>query len=215
MSLSPLHPIGNFNSHISGEVIIDRTAAIAPGVVFHADPNSKIIIAAGVCIGMGVVLHAHAGNLEIEAGVNLGAGVLVVGKGTIGANACIGAATTIFNCSVAPKQVIPPGSLLGDTSRHLTADSPLEALEADAAPTPPADATQSSPPTSAPLGATPESNGQLQAASEPSQPEPTQPAGDRIVYGKASITRLMATLFPHSQSLNQPLPDNSPPSQGT
>jgi carbon dioxide concentrating mechanism protein CcmN len=201
MSLSPLHPIGNFNSHISGEVIIDRTAAIAPGVVFHADPNSKIIIAAGVCIGMGVVLHAHGGNLEIEAGVNLGAGVLMVGKGTIGANACIGAATTIFNCSVAPKQVIPPGSLLGDTSRQLAADS-------TPAPTLPADETGSSPPNTA----TPESNGHVQAASA-SQIEPTQPTGDRIVYGKASITRLMATLFPHSQSLNQP-PDDSP-SQGS
>ncbi|MGL4620404.1 transferase [Chroococcidiopsis sp.] len=210
MSLSPLHPIGNFNSHISGEVIIDRTAAIAPGVVFHADPNSKIIIAAGVCIGMGVVLHAHDGNVEIETGVNLGAGVLVVGKATIGANACVGAATTIFNCSVAPKQVIPPGSLLGDTSRHLTVDSTVEVEEA---PTPPTDATQPSPPTSATLGATPESNGQM-AGSEQSQLEPTQPSGDRIVYGKASITRLMATLFPHSQSLNQPPPD-TPPSQGT
>ncbi|OWY68219.1 hypothetical protein B7486_27440 [cyanobacterium TDX16] len=210
MSLSPLHPIGNFNSHISGEVIIDRTAAIAPGVVFHADPNSKIIIAAGVCIGMGVVLHAHDGNVEIETGVNLGAGVLVVGKATIGANACVGAATTIFNCSVAPKQVIPPGSLLGDTSRHLTVDSTVEVEEA---PTPPTDATQPSPPTSATLGATPESNGQV-AGSEQSQLEPTQPSGDRIVYGKASITRLMATLFPHSQSLNQQPPD-TPPSQGT
>ena len=210
MSLSPLHPIGNFNSHISGEVIIDRTAAIAPGVVFHADPNSKIIIAAGVCIGMGVVLHAHDGNLEIETGVNLGAGVLVVGKATIGANACIGAATTIFNCSVAPKQVIPPGSLLGDTSRHLMADSTVEVE----APTPPADETQPSPSTSATLGATPESNGQV-AVQEQSQLESTQPSGDRIVYGKASITRLMATLFPHSQSLNQPLPDNPPPSQET
>jgi carbon dioxide concentrating mechanism protein CcmN len=205
MSLSPLHPIGNFNSQISGEVIIDRTAAIAPGVVFHADPNSKIIIAAGVCIGMGVVLHAHDGNLEIETGVNLGAGVLMVGKGTIGANACIGAATTIFNCSVASKQVIPPGSLLGDTSRRLAAEATFEASPA------PADETQSS----SPIAATPESNGQAQAGSEPSQPEPTPPAGDRIVYGKASITRLMATLFPHSQSLNQPPPDNSPPSQGT
>jgi carbon dioxide concentrating mechanism protein CcmN len=210
MSLSPLHPIGNFNSHISGEVIIDRTAAIAPGVVFHADPNSKIIIAAGVCIGMGVVLHAHDGNVEIETGVNLGAGVLVVGKATIGANACVGAATTVFNCSVAPKQVIPPGSLLGDTSRHLTVDS---TVEVEAAPTPPTDATQPLPPTSATLGATPESNGQM-AGSAQSQLEPTQPSGDRIVYGKASITRLMATLFPHSQSLNQPPPD-TPPSQGT
>ena len=205
MSLSPLHPIGNFNSHISGEVIIDRTAAIAPGVVFHADPNSRIIIAAGVCIGMGVVLHAHDGNLEIETGVNLGAGVLMVGKGTIGANACIGAATTIFNCSVAPKQVIPPGSLLGDTSRQLAPDFTLET------PVSPADETHSPPPKTA----TPDSNGQVQAASEPSQLEPTQPTGDRVVYGKASITRLMATLFPHSQSLNQPPPDNSPPSQGS
>jgi carbon dioxide concentrating mechanism protein CcmN len=154
---------------------------------------------------MGVVLHAHDGILAIETGVNLGAGVLVVGKGTIGANACIGAATTIFNCSVSPKQVIPPGSLLGDTSRQLEVTPTI---------TEPVSATQTQPPL--PETASPEfNNGQIQPASEPSQLESTPPAGDRIVYGKASITRLMATLFPHSQSLNQPSQDSSPPSQGT
>jgi carbon dioxide concentrating mechanism protein CcmN len=43
----------------------------------------------------------------------------MVGKGKIGANACIGSATTVFNYSVEPGQVVPPGSILGDTSRQI------------------------------------------------------------------------------------------------
>jgi carbon dioxide concentrating mechanism protein CcmN len=43
----------------------------------------------------------------------------MVGQGTIGGNACIGAATTVFNCSVAPEQVVPAGSILGDSSRQV------------------------------------------------------------------------------------------------
>jgi carbon dioxide concentrating mechanism protein CcmN len=42
----------------------------------------------------------------------------MVGQGKIGGNACIGAATTVFNCSVAPEQVVPAGSILGDSSRQ-------------------------------------------------------------------------------------------------
>lgn len=117
MSVSPLYPISNLNSYISGEVMIDPSAAIAPGVLLQADPNSQIIIGAGVCIGMGAVLHAHDGILEIQAGANLGAGVLVVGKGKIGSNACIGSATTILNHSIESGQVVASGSLIGDSSR--------------------------------------------------------------------------------------------------
>jgi carbon dioxide concentrating mechanism protein CcmN len=68
---------------------------------------------------MGAILQVHEGTLEVETGANLGAGFLMVGKGKIGANACIGAATTVFNCSVEPGQVIAPGSILGDTSRQI------------------------------------------------------------------------------------------------
>jgi carbon dioxide concentrating mechanism protein CcmN len=72
---------------------------------------------------MGSILQVSEGILEIEAGANLGAGFLMVGQGKIGANACIGAATTVFNYSVAPGQVIASGSILGDTSRQVVEPS--------------------------------------------------------------------------------------------
>ncbi|MEH2274968.1 MAG: transferase [Nostoc sp.] len=119
MSVPPLHLSNNFDSYISGEVTIHPSAVLAPGVILEAAVNSKIIIGPGVCIGMGSILQVNEGTLEVEAGANLGAGFLMVGKGKIGANACIGTATTVFNYSVEPGQVVPPGSILGDTSRQI------------------------------------------------------------------------------------------------
>jgi len=71
MHLSPLQPISNSHFYVGGNVII-HSAAIAPGVLLQADPESQIIIAAGVCVGMGTILHAHAGILEVESGANIG-----------------------------------------------------------------------------------------------------------------------------------------------
>jgi len=120
MSVPPLRLGDNFDSYISGEVIIHPSAAIAPGVILQAAPNGKIIIGSGVCIGMGSILQAEQGTLEIAAGANLGAGFLMVGEGKIGENACIGSATTVFHCSVERGQIVAPGSILGDNSRAIT-----------------------------------------------------------------------------------------------
>ena len=128
MSVPPLRPSYDFDSYISGEVIIHPSAVLAPGVILQAAPNSKIIIGSGVCVGMGSILQVHEGTLEVEAGANLGAGLLMVGQGKIGANACIGAATTIFNCSVEPGQVVAAGSVFGDPSRRLS-ESPAPTSE--------------------------------------------------------------------------------------
>ncbi|TAE53105.1 MAG: transferase [Nostocales cyanobacterium] len=119
MSVPLLRLSDKFDSYISGEVNIHPSAVIAPGVILQAAANSKIIIGPGVCIGLGSILQVNEGILEIEAGANLGAGFLMVGQGKIGANACIGAATTVFNCSVAPEQVLASGSVLGDSSRKI------------------------------------------------------------------------------------------------
>jgi carbon dioxide concentrating mechanism protein CcmN len=119
MSVPLLRLSDNFDKYISGEVNIHKSVVLAPGVILQAAANSKIIIGPGVCIGMGSILQVNEGILEVEAGANLGAGFLMVGPGKIGANACIGAATTVFNCSVAPEQVIPSGSVLGDNSRQI------------------------------------------------------------------------------------------------
>lgn len=128
MSVPLLRLGNNFDSHISGDVNIHETAVIAPGVILQAAANSKIIIGPGVCIGMGSILQVNEGILEIEAGANLGAGFLMVGQGKIGANACIGAATTVFNCSVAPSQVVPSGSILGDKSRQIDENQNQQAV---------------------------------------------------------------------------------------
>ena len=104
---------------MSGDVTIHPMATIAPGVMLQADPGCRLGVGAGVCVGIGAILHAHGGNLMIEAGVTLGSGVLIVGQVTVGENACIGSAVTILNQSIAPRQIVTSGSLIGDDSRQV------------------------------------------------------------------------------------------------
>jgi carbon dioxide concentrating mechanism protein CcmN len=121
--LPPLQAMHDSQVFVSGDVTIDPNAAIAPGVLLQASAGSSIIIGAGVCIGMGAVLHACDGTLEIQAGASLGAGVLVVGAGIIGPNACIGSQSTLLNTSVEGKILVPAGSVLGDRSRQIQLDT--------------------------------------------------------------------------------------------
>jgi carbon dioxide concentrating mechanism protein CcmN len=106
--------------HVYGNVSIDPSAVIAPGVLLQAEANSRISIGAGVCIGAGTIVQAAGGNLYIEAGVCLGRGVLIVGSGAIDRDACIGAGTTAIDPHIEAGAVIPPHSLLGDRSRGET-----------------------------------------------------------------------------------------------
>jgi carbon dioxide concentrating mechanism protein CcmN len=103
--------------HLYGNVSIDPSAVIAPGVLLQADENHRISIGAGVCIGAGTIVQAAGGNLYIEAGVCLGRGVLIVGSGSIDRDACIGAGTTVIDPQIEAGAMIPPHSLLGDRSR--------------------------------------------------------------------------------------------------
>jgi carbon dioxide concentrating mechanism protein CcmN len=105
---------------VSGNVSIDPSAVIAPGVLLQAEGNDRIKIGAGVCIGAGTIVHAAGGNLYIEAGVCLGRGVLIIGRGEIDRDACIGAGTTAIDPQIEAGTVIPPHSLLGDRSRGET-----------------------------------------------------------------------------------------------
>jgi carbon dioxide concentrating mechanism protein CcmN len=219
MSLPPLHPPANPEIYVRGDVTIHPSAAIAPGVIIQAEPNSRIIINAGVCIGMGSVLHTYQGSLEIQQGVNLGAGVLVIGEVTIGANACIGSSATLFNCAIEAGQLLPSGSLYGDSSRHVALGNGSEAaakptpepVSVNSEPAPPL-ATSSAPTeTTAPSeaasgttsGATSETTPDQSAlATKSPEPAPSQ------VYGQAYINRLLGTLLPHRQALHQPLNDD-------
>ncbi|MGH1393932.1 MAG: transferase [Trichormus sp.] len=249
MSVPPLRLQNNFDSYISGEVTIHPSAVLAPGVILQAATNSKIIIGAGVCIGMGSILQVSEGIIEVEPGVNLGAGFLMVGQGKIGMNACIGAATTVFNCSVAPGLVVPPGSVLGDKSRQINLTEPPPETSTN----PPAATTTQKPPnheskviTSTSISAaafvelthqsisvsesapTPENQTAAveqenpQTDSNSTQPTPENlasgetatPSPDTFgtqIYGQGSIQRLLVTLFPHRQALNNPVSDDGVP----
>ena len=118
--LPPLEPIGDFRSYVCGDVVIDETAAIASGVLIQADQGSRITIAASVCIGMGAVIHAQNGLLEIGAGANLGAGVLVYGTSKIGENCCIGASSSIVRAVIGNGAIVPPCSLIVDQAEQTT-----------------------------------------------------------------------------------------------
>jgi carbon dioxide concentrating mechanism protein CcmN len=119
--------------HLDGNVTIDPSAAIAPGVLLQAEENSRITIGAGVCIGAGTIVHAAGGNLDICMGVCLGRGVLIIGSGTIERNACIGAGTTAIDPQIEEGAVIPTHSLIGDRSR-----GEVSVVEEDLPPPPPA-----------------------------------------------------------------------------
>lgn len=198
-------PISTTQVYVNGDVSIDASAVLAPGAIIQADADSKIIIAAGVCIGMGVIIHAHKGSIEIQSGAILGAGVLVVGKCKIGANACIGAATTIWNSSVEPSQVLAAGSLLGDAGRQVTSAEnvlPTESVtqpELNGQPAP-TTAKDSNVPT-------------VQTTTVEDTPEQKNHESSPLIigapiYGQANLNRLLNTLFPHKQSLNLPPQDN-------
>jgi carbon dioxide concentrating mechanism protein CcmN len=250
----PLLRLGNiFDSHISGEVNIDPSAVLAPGVILQAAANSKIIIGPGVCVGMGSILHVHEGILELEEGVNLGAGFLMVGQGKIGANACIGAATTVFNCSVAAGEVVAPGSILGHSDRKIDETKQIEpSTTTDISTNTPDEKQEEKVLSSTYFSASAfvefkhESNSVSQPSPTPkSQSPPVDEAAECVdshqeetthlesteisnpesapsqaeteahntfgtqIYGQGSINRLLITLFPHRQSLNDKHSDNS------
>jgi carbon dioxide concentrating mechanism protein CcmN len=231
MPVPPLRLLdSNFDSYISGEVIVHPSAVIAPGVILQAATNSKIVIGPGVCIGMGSILQVNTGIIEIEAGVSLGAGFLMVGAGRIGVNACIGSATTVFNCSVEPGQVVAPGSVLGDTSvraaLHSTTEIETKELEPSTVETKiiaslpntigkDKNNSESQIPSPINSGET-ESNPQEHPITEEStlsnEDSETSSSDPNIfstqIYGQGSIQRLLITLFPHRQSLSEPKSDD-------
>ena len=237
MHLPKLLLSNNSHIYVEGNVSIDPSAVISAGVILRADPDSKITIAAGVCIGMGAIIHAHKGTVEVESGASLGAGVLVVGKGKIGANASIGSLTTIWNHSVESLQVVPSASVLGDKGRPLPEESQPtpDSLEQK-----PQELSSTVPENSF---TTESVNGQVPSTSNTvatdttetnttdtnttdtnttdtnttetieaettaeSQTESPTPKTQPTVHGQGSLNRLLDTLFPYNQSFNSPTKD--------
>ncbi|MEM1172858.1 MAG: hypothetical protein AAGJ08_28240, partial [Cyanobacteria bacterium P01_H01_bin.35] len=125
MQLPPLQHITNIEPFVSGDVKIDPSVAIAAGVIIQAADNCQIIIGSGVCIGMGAIIHAYQGNIEIESGATIGSGVLLVGKIKIGANACVGALATIIEQDVEADRVVLPASIIGNSGRQILDNSTI------------------------------------------------------------------------------------------
>lgn len=190
-----LRPISTSHYYTSGDVTIHAGVAIAPGVLIQADSNSRIVIKPGACIGIGAILHAQNGVVEIGEGANIGAEVLLVGQVKVGDNACIGAATTVINSVINRGQIIPPGSLIGDSSRKL---EPLQATDTVIYPT-------SEPPT--PLSA------ETTAPEVPSEASSlVTPGSDKPnvnVYGQMYVNRMFVKMFPNHPRSTSNVTDSS------
>ncbi|RZM77156.1 hypothetical protein [Leptolyngbya iicbica] len=177
--------------YIGANVELAPDVAIAAGVVLEAAPDARLVIASGVCLGLGVIVQAAGGKLVLGAGVNLGSGVLVVGQGLVGPHACIGAESSLLNPQVAAGTVLPARSLHGIPDA--IADSPA--------------ASNGQPAPSADSGDNPETTDASATEIEPNGAAPTTPESNgltpnRVVYGREQVTQLMKTLFPHRDALN-------------
>jgi carbon dioxide concentrating mechanism protein CcmN len=198
MHLPPVQPVSYSDIYVSGEVIIHESAVVAPGAILNAAPNSRIVIGAGVCVGMGAILNACHGAIEVEEGAVLGAGVLTIGRVKIGSNACIGAATTIFNASVDKMAVIPAGSLIGDPSRQVTI-----LAGTDLPPSEPTVQEQSSVEADSPSV-----EPTVQVESHQVEPEASPQSSKSPVIGQVYINQLLISLFPERNSLKRPNQDS-------
>ena len=184
-----LRSISTEHYYASGDVTIQSGAAIAPGVLLQADSDSCIVIKAGACIGIGSILHARQGKVEVGEGANVGAEVLLIGQVEIGANACVGSASTILNSTIVPGQVVPPGSLIGDNS------SPApELLATDTVILPSVEASP------APIA--------VELAAPPAAPISVS------VYGQVYVNKMLGKMFPNSSRLNSSAQPSVNPTPG-
>ena len=211
--LPPPQPVLNTDIRISGDVDIHPTASLAPGVILQAASNCRIVIGADVCIGMGVIINACQGSIEIDSGAILGAGVLIIGDSKIGSNACIGTSTTIFQTTIAAMAVIEPGSIIGDLSRQVNLDDNQQATQVNAQSPPKSkNANQDHRKTSPNYHSTRQPNQAATSASTQQQNSSSIPQVEKVepmvqkekvpVVGQVYINELLVTLFPHNKDLN-------------
>jgi carbon dioxide concentrating mechanism protein CcmN len=193
--LPPPQPTLNKDIRVSGDVEIHPTASLASGVILQAAPDHKIVVGADACIGMGAIINAAQGSVEIGSGAILGAGVLIIGASKIGSNCCIGTSTTIFQSDVAAMVVIEPGSIIGDSSRQAEensaeqsdAQSSQNTRNVDGVDKPKHQSVQNSNDVSdSPLVTPVESSAQIPLNQK-----------KKPVVGQLYINELLITLFPH------------------
>ena len=213
--LPPPQPVLNKDIRISGDVEIHPTASLAPGVILQAAPNHRIVIGADVCIGMGVIVNASQSSIEIGSGAIVGSGVLIIGGCTIGNNACIGTAVTIFQTDVDAMTVVEPGSVLGDASRKLNVNKQQQNSKANSSSSrqqPPNNPPQNQGKYTQKYAYTPQSKQtpaeNLNQDTTPSMPSvettvsPATNSNKQPVVGQVYINQLLVTLFPHNKDLN-------------
>jgi len=193
--------------HIQGDVAIAPGVALADGALLGAAPGYRLVISAGVCLGADVVIQASHGDIVIEPGASLGSGVVVVGQGRIGQQACIGANSTVINPAIAATQVVPPQSLLGDPSQpRSVAEAAQNDMTAslESLPSTAPDRAGSQPTRS--IGDGSKSESPPSPTSDSADPTSPGPGTDQklgsYVYGQTQVNRLLDTLFPHRQPLD-------------
>ena len=215
--LPPPQPILNKDVRLSGDVEVHPTASLAQGVILQAAPNGRIVIGADVCIGMGVIINACQGLIEIDSGAILGSGVLIVGSSKIGHNSCIGTSTTIYQDDVAPMTVIEPGSIIGDVGRKVMVEQVQSNSKQDAQPQ--AKSTKNTSSGNSASGSyysqkksaqtsAPDFSKNNSAASIPhveTSVEATIQKPKVPVVGQVYINELLVTLFPHRKDPNPKL----------
>lgn len=197
---------------VLGTVEIDAEVAIAAGVILIAEPGSRLVISQGVCLGAAVIVRARQGDLIIEPEATLGSGVVVVGQGRIGTQACIGSGSTVINPHLAARSVVPPRSLVGDPSRALVAPTDESGVPESGVPLSLAVAAEAGSAEMAVSGSLPNgqngSNGHSNGHGDSSSNgQGSTGNGFSPVYGRDQVQQLLDTLFPH----RQPLDHSSPP----
>jgi len=210
MSLPSMSLMGEAHFFMSGDVIVHPTAAIAPGVLLQADPGSQLVVGEGVVIGMGAVLHACGGLLEVDAGVCLGSQVLLVGSGRVGARACLGPGATLWNPLVQPEEMIPSGGGLEGDIFPPAAEIPVPDQQDDPVLPGVENPFVEKPVVEKPVVEKPvvekpvvEDSPEACAinhADEPASQNGSSPEKPQV-YGLNSFNELMSALFPHRQSL--------------
>ncbi|MEO0868053.1 MAG: hypothetical protein AAFY17_06310 [Cyanobacteria bacterium J06642_11] len=228
MEPSPLDFVSHTHYYRGGDVVIDASVAIAPGVVLRAAANASIRIGAGVCIGAGVVIQAKQGCITIEPGVSLGTGVLIVGKGHVGKDTCVGPSSTLVNPAITSNQIIPPCSLIDEAGSASSSNgtSPPSAegpsqfrdpgvgFQNDPVPSVPIHPRTS--PTVQPQAVSPKAvdvpdigvpgvGSSNETASADQMGNGSQAAviqKNQYVYGRDHLNNLLSALFPHRQPLD-------------
>ncbi len=185
-------------AYFYGNVSIDPSAVIAPGVLLQAEADSRIKIGAGVCIGTGTIVHGAGGDLYIGIGVCIGRNVVIIGSGRIDRDACLGAGTTVINPQICAGEVVATHSLLGDDSRGdvTVIEAPhLPDLDLPDAWDPPTPAVDSPDPIEVTAHVEPQSPATEDAAPTTGAIEPLSV---KPVVGRAHFDRLKRSLFPNS-----------------